>query len=67
VAFSAQTALETEVEYQPNVVLLDIGLPPTVARSGLRRHLVKPGDPQILQEFMAAPAKQLSTRQRKEN
>jgi DNA-binding response OmpR family regulator len=60
-AFSTQTALETEVEYQPNVVLLDIGLPATVARSGLRRHLVKPVDPQILQEFMVARTKRLST------
>ena len=35
-AYSAQIALETEVGYQPNVVLLVIGLPATVARSGLR-------------------------------
>jgi len=61
-AYSAQIALETEVGYQPNVVLLAIGLPATVARSGLRRHLVKPVDPQILQELMMAPTKRLSTR-----
>jgi len=27
VAYTAQTALETAIEYQPNIVLLDIGLP----------------------------------------
>jgi len=81
---------------QPNVVLLDIGLPATdgyqVARrlrqypelkktrlitmtdygeesnrqqsveAGFEHHLLKPVDPQTLQELMAAPAKQLSTR-----
>jgi|SRR5216117_2433027 len=30
--------------------------------AGFEHHVVKPVDPQILQEFMAAPAKQLSTR-----
>src|SRR5438874_11235503 len=33
--------------------------------AGFEHHVVKPVDPQILQEFMAAPAKQLSTRERK--
>jgi hypothetical protein len=57
-AYSAQIALEISAKRRAVI----IGLPATVARSGLRRHLVKPGDPQILQEFMVAPAKQLSTR-----
>src|SRR5438034_495164 len=30
--------------------------------AGFEHHVVKPVDPQTLQEFMAAPAKQLSTR-----
>jgi CheY-like chemotaxis protein len=30
--------------------------------AGLEHHLAKPVDPQTLQEFMVAPAKQLSTR-----
>ncbi len=30
--------------------------------AGFEYHLVKPVDPQILQEFMVAPAKRLSTR-----
>jgi CheY-like chemotaxis protein len=37
VASSAQTALETAVEYQPNVVLLDIGLPATDGYEVARR------------------------------
>jgi CheY-like chemotaxis protein len=61
-AFSTQTALETEVEYQPNVVPLDIGLPQQSLEAGFEHHLAEPVDPQTLQELMAAPAKQLSTR-----
>ena len=30
--------------------------------AGFEHHLLKPVDPQTLQELMAAPAKQLSTR-----
>jgi CheY-like chemotaxis protein len=35
--------------------------------AGFEHHLAEPVDPQTLQELMAARAKQLSTRQRKEN
>lgn len=90
--YSGQTALETAVEYQPDVVLLDIGLPDMngyeVARhlrqqpqtkdvrliamtgygqdsdrqrsqeAGCEHHLVKPVDPQKLQDLLARPVKQ---------
>jgi CheY-like chemotaxis protein len=91
-AYSGQTALETAVEYQPDFVLLDIGLPDMngyeVARrlrqqplakdvrliamtgygqdsdrqrseeAGFDRHLVKPVDPEELQDLLATLAKQ---------
>jgi len=91
-AYSGQTALETAVEYQPDFVLLDIGLPDMngyeVARrlrqqpqtkdvrliamtgygqdsdrqrsqeAGFDHHLVKPVDPQKLQDLLATRAKQ---------
>jgi CheY-like chemotaxis protein len=91
-AYTGQTALETAVEYQPDVVLLDIGLPDMngyeVARhlrqqpqtkdvkliamtgygqdsdrqrtqeAGFDHHLVKPADPQKLQDLLATLAKQ---------
>jgi CheY-like chemotaxis protein len=91
-AYSGQTALETAVEYQPDFVLLDIGLPDMngyeVARrlrqqpqtkqvrliamtgygqdsdrqrskeAGFDRHLVKPVDPQRLQDLLATRVKQ---------
>jgi hypothetical protein len=60
--FDWLTLLESLWKYQPNVVLLVIGLPPTVARSGPRTSPGQAVDPQALQEFMVAPAKQLSTR-----
>jgi len=90
--YSGQTALETAVEYQPDFVLLDIGLPDMngyeVARrlrqqpqtkdvrliamtgygqdsdrqlsqeAGFDHHLVKPVDPQKLQDLLATRAKQ---------
>ncbi len=89
-AYSGQTALETAVEYQPDFVLLDIGLPDMngyeVARrlrqqpqtkdvrliamtgygqdsdrqrsqeAGFDHHLVKPVDPQKLQDLLATQA-----------
>ncbi|HEY8188081.1 MAG TPA: PAS domain S-box protein [Pyrinomonadaceae bacterium] len=91
-AYSGQTALEAAVEYQPDVVLLDIGLPDMngheVAEhlrqqpqtkdirliaitgygqdsdrqrskeAGFDRHLVKPVNPQELQELLATRVKQ---------
>jgi len=91
-AYSGQSALETAVEYQPDVVLLDIGLPDMngyeVARhlrqqpqtkdvrliamtgygqdsdrqrsqaAGCEHHLVKPVDPQKLEDLLATRAKQ---------
>ncbi len=88
--YSGQTALETAVEYQPDFVLLDIGLPDMngyeVARrlrqqpqtkdvrliamtgygqdsdrqrsqeAGFDHHLVKPVDPQKLQDLLATQA-----------
>jgi PAS domain S-box-containing protein len=88
-AYTGQTAVEMAVEYQPDVVLLDIGLPDMngyeVARhlrqqpqtkdvrliamtgygqdsdrqrseeAGCEQHLVKPVDPQKLQELLARP------------
>ena len=95
-AYSGQTALETAVEYQPDVVLLDIGLPDMdgyqVARhlrqqpqtkdvrliaitgygqdsdrlrsqeAGCEHHLVKPVDPQKLQDLLTTSAKQPRSR-----
>jgi CheY-like chemotaxis protein/two-component sensor histidine kinase len=92
VAYTGQTALETAVEYQPDVVLLDIGLPDMngyeLARqlhqqpqtkgvrliavtgygqdsdrqrsqeAGCEHHLVKPVDPQKLQDLLASRVKQ---------
>ena len=89
-AYSGQTALETAVEYQPDFVLLDIGLPDMngyeVARrlrqqpqtkdvrliamtgygqdsdrqrsqeAGFDHHLVKPVEPQKLQDLLATQA-----------
>ena len=91
-AYTGQTALEMAVEYQPDVVLLDIGLPDMngyeVARhlrqqpqtkdvrliamtgygqdsdrqrseeAGCEHHLVKPVDPQKLQDLLARRVKQ---------
>jgi PAS domain S-box-containing protein len=91
-AYSSQTALATAIEYQPEVVLLDIGLPDMdgyeVARrlrqqpqtkdvwliamtgygqdsdrqrtqaAGFDHHLVKPANPQKLQDLLATLAKQ---------
>jgi len=91
-AYSGQTALETAVEYQPDFVLLDIGLPDMNGYEVARRlrqqpqtkdvwlvaltgygqdsdrqrsqeadfdhHLVKPVDPQKLQDLLATRAKQ---------
>ena len=91
-AYFGQTALEIAVEYQPDVVLLDIGLPDMdgyeVARhlrqqpqtkdvwliamtgygqdsdrqrsqeAGFDHHLVKPVDPEKLQDLLATRAKQ---------
>ena len=93
-AYAGRTALEAALEYQPEVVLLDIGLPDMdgyeVARhlrrqpqtkdvtliamtgygrdsdrqrseeAGIDRHLVKPVDPQKLQDLLATLAKQRS-------
>lgn len=95
-AYTGQTALETAVEYQPDVVLLDIGLPDMngyeVARhlrqqpqtkdvkliamtgygqdsdrqrsqeAGCEHHLVKPVDPQKLQDLLARRVKQPRSR-----
>lgn len=95
-AYAGQTALEAALEYQPDVVLLDIGLPDMsgyeVARhlrrqpqtkdltliamtgygqhsdrqrseeAGFDRHLVKPVDPQKLQDLLAKWAKQPRSR-----
>ena len=94
--YSGQAALEAALEYQPEVVLLDIGLPDmsgyVVAQrlrqqpetkhlkliamtgygqdsdrqrseeAGFDRHLVKPVDPQKLQELLARWAKQTRSR-----
>ena len=91
-AYSGQTALETAVKYQPEFVLLDIGLPDMngyeVAQrlrqrpqtkdvrliamtgygqdsdrqrskeAGFDRHLVKPVDPQKLQELLTTLSQQ---------
>ena len=90
-AYTGQTALKMAVEYQPDVVLLDIGLPDMngyeVARhlrqqpetkdvrliamtgygqdsdrqrseeAGCEHHLVKPVDPQKLQDLLARQVK----------
>jgi PAS domain S-box-containing protein len=95
-AYTGQTALKTAVEYQPDVVLLDIGLPDMngyeVARhlrqqpqtkdvrliamtgygqdsdrqrseeAGCEHHLVKPVDPQKLEELLARQVKQPRSR-----
>jgi PAS domain S-box-containing protein len=94
--YSGQSALETAVEYQPDFVLLDIGLPDMngyeVAQhlrqqpqtkdvrliamtgygqdsdrqrsqeAGCEHHLVKPVDPQKLQDLLATRAKQPRSR-----
>ena len=83
-AYSGKTALETAVEYQPDVVLLDIGLrkqPQTKdvrliaitgygqdsdrqrsQEAGCEHHLVKPVDPQKLQDLLATRVKQPRSR-----
>lgn len=95
-AYSGQTALEVALEYQPEVVLLEIGLPDMngyeVAQhlrqqpltknarliamtgygqdsdrqrseeAGFDRHLVKPVNPQELQELLATGEKQPRSR-----
>src|SRR4030095_14792844 len=95
-AYSGQTALEAAVVYQPDFVLLDIGLPDMngyeVARhlrqqpetkdvrliamtgygqdsdrqrsqeAGCEHHLVKPVDPQKLQDLLATRAKRPRSR-----
>ena len=96
-AYTGQTALERAVEYKPDVVLLDIGLPDIngyeVARhlrqqpqtkdvrliamtgygqdsdrqrseeAGCEHHLVKPVDPQKLQDLLARRVKQPRSRE----